>query len=387
MTNKFGKPKYGQEQFKKTGKPGKGPGNNFIRILPPMFSLEDEGRWAVYRTTHWGYSGVSPADKTKTIVRPFLCIEERDRRSKMTIQECPECTRFNEFKAEADAHEAQLKGEKKDGKPRYSEDQVKELMETRRNWLQKHGPERKWYLNVQLKDGTFGDYKINHKIHKKGIDAKIDELMKDNQIDPLDPSQGVWFNIKRIGNGFDPPDVVEVETEDLIIDGKKVPGAKTIKMAPLSDEDIERCFKECRDLTTLGGTVLSYERIDMLVKSSGDPDEIDRIFGGAVGQGSKSTSGTVVEEDDDGPEYVPPAQTAPKEDSPKRVEITPEMLARREAIRVKQEVEAVKRAQEEASKKAQAEAAKVEKPATAGVNPLDMSDEDYVKFFDGQAAA
>src|SRR5678815_2964475 len=110
MASGYGKAKYGSDQkFQKTGKPGKGPGNNFILVMPPMFSLAEEGKWAVYYTTHWGYSGNHPSDQTKTVVRPFRCIEDRDFRSKMVRQACPECDNFRAKEEEAKALEAELK--------------------------------------------------------------------------------------------------------------------------------------------------------------------------------------------------------------------------------------------------------------------------------------
>lgn len=385
--SRFGKPKYGNEQFKKTGKPAKGPGNNYIRILPPMFSLAEDGIWAVYRTTHWGYSGVSPSDKTKPVVRPFLCIEERDRRSKMTTQECPECNNYNEKFEEAKAFEAALRAEKgKDGKAKHSEKAIETAMEGRKAWLKAHGPERKWYINVELKDGSFGDYKINHKIHKKGIDTKIKELLEESQIDALDPSQGVWFNIKRIGNGFDPPDVIEVEQEDLIMDGVKVPGGKRIKLAPLNDEKVEKAFHECRDLRTLGGSVLTYEQIAALVACSGDPEEVDKIYGGAIGGSTPAPASTPATADDDDEPVNTPVTTAPAaaKAAPATRTMTPEMKARAEQILAKRKADADAKAAAEAAAKA-AELASAE-PA-AGVDPVDMDDDAFLEFFATEQAA
>lgn len=276
----YGKSNYTKETFKKTGKPAKGPGNNIFRIMPAMFSLADEGKWAVYYTTHWGYQGTHPTDQSKNVVRPFRCIEDKNRQTGMVRQACPECDLYNQKFEEAQAFEAALKAEKK-----YTEDEIKSKMKSRSDWLQGHAPERKWYINVMNPDRTFGDYKINHKTHKKGIDTKIQELLE-SEIDATDLDSGVWFNIKRTGDGFTVPDVVEVVQKP--IEGKK--GSFEIALAPLTAAEQARGLKECRDLASLGGSVLSYDQIRELVLSGGDPDKVDRIFGGRLGGGTQTRS-------------------------------------------------------------------------------------------------
>jgi hypothetical protein len=395
----WGKPKYGGEQFQKTGKPGKGPGNNFIRILPPMFSLAEAGKWAVYRTTHWGYSGAHPSDPTKTVVRPFLCIEESNGRTKMVTQVCPECDNYREKLAARDAKAAELKAAGMD------DETIKSTLKSRNDWLQAHGPERKWYLNVKYKDGTFGDYKINHKIHKKGIDAKIAELEAKYKIDALDPEQGVWFNIKRIGNGFDPPDVIEIGTKSVTIEGGQV--AEVIEKAPLSQEDWDKASRTCRDLSTLGGTVLNFDQIKQLVKCSGAPEEVDAIFGGKLGGSSPSKAAPaqqtapVHQEDDDEPVNEAPAALAKTLASltntdPGAVAVDPAAAAaqaRYEAImaRMKAEEEEKKaKARAEAEAVAKAEAAlkaAQPKPADSILAVNIQSDTEFLAAFEAQRKA
>ena len=395
----YGKPKYGSDQkFQKTGKPGKGPGNNFIRVMPPMHSLADEGKWAIYYTTHWGYSGVSRSDAGKTVVRPFRCIEDRDFRSKLVRQACPECEDFRVKEKEAGAYEAKLKTQGK------SDADIKNdpTMKSYSDWLQAHAPERKWYINVMYKDRTFGDFKINHKTHKKGIDSKIAELLETQQIDALDPDQGVFFNIKRLGDGFSVPDVVEVDMtmQEAVINGRTqmVP---VVALAPLTEEEKVRGLKECRDLATLGGTKLSEQQIAALVNSDGSPERVDEIFGdtrSAIHTTAADVARTFDEapettrEDGDGALASPPAgKGAPT--------ITPEMRARAEAViaRKKTEADAAVKAKAEAAAKRAADAVKAAKAAEAAASappaaeapaadPLKMDDDEFLKFFNAQQA-
>lgn len=390
----YGKAKYGSDQkFQKTGKPGKGPGDNYIRIMPPMHSFADEGKWAVYYTTHWGYAGVSKSDPTKTTVRPFRCIEDKDRRTQMLRQVCPECENFRAKEKEANAFEAKLKAQGLDDKAIKANPEMKAYSD----WLQSHAPERKWYVNVMYKDRTFGDYKINHKTHKKGIDAKIAELMDNQQIDALDPDQGVFFNIKRLGDGFTVPDVIEVgmKMEEATINGRlqKIP---VVELAPLSADEAARGLKECRDLATLGGTLLTEQQIYALVNSDGSPEAVDKVFGERPAAASRPIQNEDREEDvteDAGP--APASSAGPT--------ITEEMKARAASILAKK-AEADKAAAKEAAKAAAEAAAKRAAAAVAAAkaaesaappapaptsavgdgsapNPLDMNDADFLAFF------
>lgn len=384
----WGKPKYGGEQFQKTGKPGKGPGSNYIRILPPMFSFAEAGKWAVYRTTHWGYSGAHPSDPTKTVVRPFLCIEESNGRTKMVTQVCPECDNYREKLAARDAKAAELKAAGMD------DETIKSTLKSRNDWLQAHGPERKWYLNVKYKDGTFGDYKINHKIHKKGIDAKIAELEAKYKIDALDPEQGVWFNIKRIGNGFDPPDVIEIGTKSVTIEGGQV--AEVIEKAPLSQEDWDKASRTCRDLSTLGGTVLSFDQIERLVKCSGDPTEVDAIFGsklgGAVVPPKNEAASAAPVQDDDEPANEAPAALAKvvnkSEDDPAvAAQVRYDKLVAKMARDAQELAEAEAAAKAEAQAREAALKAALPKSAASIIAVNIQSDVEFLAAFEAQRKA
>jgi hypothetical protein len=397
----YGKAKYGSDvKFQKTGKPGKGPGDNVIRIMPPMHSLGDEGKWAVYYTTHWGYAGISRSDATKVTVRPFRCIEDKDRRSGMVRQACPECENFRAKEKEATAYEAALKAKGMDDKAVKADPDMKAFD----LWLQQHAPERKWYINVMYKDRSFGDYKINHKTHKKGIDSKIAELLDNQQIDALDLDQGVWFNIKRLGDGFSVPDVVEV----VMRPGERK-GSLDIELAPLTPEEQARGLKECRDLATLGGTLLSEEQIYALVQSDASPEAVDKIFGAREAQVSRQVQAADREEEEVG-EVPPPAavRTAPQgiaaTGTVSAPAITDEMRAKakvildKKAADAKAAVEAQNKAAEAARRaaaavsaaKAAEKAAVAPAPAAAEApaqNPLDMNDEDFLKFFNSQQPA
>jgi hypothetical protein len=397
----YGKSNYSKETYRKTGKPAKGPGNNIFRIMPAMFSLAEEGIWAKYYTTHWGYQGVHPSDQNKNVVRPFRCIEDKNRQTGMVRQNCPECDLFNQKEKEAKAFQAALEAEVVDGKPKFTEDEIKTKMKSRNDWLQAHAPERKWYINVMNPDRTFNDYKINHKTHKKGIDTKIQELLE-SDIDATDLDTGVWFNIKRTGDGFTTPDTVEVVQKP--IEGKK--GSFEIALAPLTPEEQKRGLKECRDLATLGGAVLTHDQIRDLTLSGGDPEKVDKIFGGRLGGGATAAQRT--ERHDDPEDESTNEAPAVKNEAPAPSTASPpagagKPAANQAAIQARVQAilaERAAKAKAEAEAKAAAEAAAAEAEAQAlaeataaegGVdladteNAMNMDNDTFMKTFGGGA--
>jgi hypothetical protein len=272
----WGTPKYGNGGSAQTW--SLEDGDNVYRILPPMLSFAEAGRWTNYVTVHYGYTGTDPKNPNGR-KKPFRCIEVKDRRTGMVLEECPECTLFEERKQLLTDREAELraqfKGEKK------SEQEIEELLEAAllslRTWVKDHRPDRKHYLNVLDREGTFGQLKISHRT-KKSLEAKIDELRAEG-VDPLALDQGVFFNIKRIGKGFTDPDVVEVVTRkvDVVVDGRKKSLTEVV-LRPLTEQEAEKALRECRDLADVGGFVLTREQIRELTECSGDPEEVDKIF-------------------------------------------------------------------------------------------------------------
>ncbi|HVT63294.1 MAG TPA: hypothetical protein VHD33_07410 [Legionellaceae bacterium] len=382
----FGTPKYGGDTSKKVGKPGKG--HNPFRIMPPMGSLAAEGKWAVFHTTIWGFNGVHPTEPGKTIVRPIKSIEVSNKQG-MVSQSDPLVDWINTYADETEALKAELLKEKVDLKS--NEDYQNRLL-----WLRRFNIERKFYINCMFKpDNTgvesFGPYKINYRVHKKGIDAKIKDLLDQESIDALDLDQGVWFDIVRTGNGVDPPDTVEVEMEDFEIEhqGKKMK-VKRYVPAALTEEQSTRALAECPDLNTLGGTVLSFTQMKALSECSLDPREVDEIFGGPVG-GSRTSTVRSSAVSKPTPETELPETKLKSEGQPAEPDINdPAIQARLAAIKAKKAAEAQAKAEAEvalAKQKAAEEAAAAELRRQAAImtNPASAidDDEEFLRKFGG----
>jgi hypothetical protein len=376
----FGKPKYGSGGQRNTWSIQKG--DNFIRILPPMHSLAEEGRWAVYETMHWGYAGVDGKDQNKTKARPFRCIREEDRRTNMVLQECPECTLIEQYKAQEKEVEARLRSEGK------TDEEVQAGLAPIQGWLKAHRPDAKWYIAVKKGD-DFGQFKIPHRM-KKQIEEIIQKVLTEDGIDALDLDQGLVFNIKRTGDGFSVPDTVELVMEDVVVNGRKL---KQIKVEPITEEQANKALEKIEDLSKAGGLRLTYEQIKALTECSGDPEEVDQIIGkkgsaeaSAPAAGAKTTNNTRV--------ATPPANDNSKakaaaNDNAKGAQ-DPAIQKRLADLQAKQAAAAKAKAEAEARAKAEAEAAAAaaaESEGSSEEDPLGMSDEAFLAKFGETAQA
>lgn len=238
-----------------------------VRILPPMHSLAEKGKWAMYYGQHFGYAG-NGKDPGKAKQRPFGCIEQSDFRTKMITVACPACDVIAEKKADREAREAEYKAKK------LGEGEIRDLLDPLTQWLKKHNCDRKWHINVMNQAGEFGVLTISHTV-KKMLDVKMEELRKNKKIDPMLLDQGVWFRFTRMGK-FPVQDAVEVVTESF--DVKDVGQVERVLKAPLTEAQQEQALKVCPDLAKDVVKFISGKQIAQLVASSGDPDEVDRIW-------------------------------------------------------------------------------------------------------------
>jgi hypothetical protein len=283
MVPGFGKPKYGGGSFTKTyklqsGKQGE-PITFTCRILPPMKSLAESGKWAVYQGTHFGYKGVNEKDRSKPTHRPFKCIEDTDYRTKMVLQDCPECDLSKQRKDEETALKAASKAKG------HSPEEIKEIAKPISDWLQDHNCDRKWHMNIKLLDGSYGVLAISNKTKKK-LEAKITQLLAEDGIEALELNQGVWFRFTRTGKQLEAEDTVDVEYETVRgADGRV---SRTVKMAPLTDAEAMQALKECQDLGSMLRSI-SYEQIKLLTTCSGEDEDVDAIL--ALGEKREASPG------------------------------------------------------------------------------------------------
>jgi hypothetical protein len=283
----FSKPNYSGSKKFKTTRSLKEDEKLVVRILPPMGSLGEKGVWSVFHKQHFGYGIPSFTDPTKIIPQPFYCPERMDYRTKTVTQACPECDeiRLQKEKLEVEKAEGTKKG--------LSPEAIKLGTSALANWTRKHNLDAKHYINVKLQDGTFTTLKIPFKA-KKALDSLVNDLLNPTQkgkkpVDPIDADQGVWFEISRTGKALQTEyrvavvnDVVEVEIEGEVMTVEKV------KLAPLTEADARQAEESCFDLSDVGIRRLDVDRIQRLVKSGGEPEQVAAILGAA--QRSSETS-------------------------------------------------------------------------------------------------
>jgi hypothetical protein len=234
-----------------------------LRLLPPVHSLAEKGIWAKYHGQHFGYSG-NGKEPGKIRQRPFACIQQTDFRTKMVTTACDACSVIDEKRAEREVREAEYKSKGK------SESEIRELLEPLTDWLKKHNCDRKWHINAMNRAGEFGVLQISHTL-KKALDVKVDEVRNKRKIEPMAPDQGVWFRFARMGK-FPVQDSVEY------VMAEKDDGSFRIEHAPLTEAQLEAAEKVCPDLQTGVVKFITAAQIAQIVSSSGDPDEIDRIW-------------------------------------------------------------------------------------------------------------
>jgi hypothetical protein len=267
-----------------------------FRVLPAMHSLAAEGIWMQWLSQHYGFKGLSQ-DKTKQVPRPFLCIEEKDYNTDMITVSCPECRDMDRREQMIKDREATLINEAK-AKGILEQSAIERycapLLKPMKDWFEfdggGHSLSGNYFLNAVTLSGKLVVVKLGFKAGKV-LEAKIKDL-RAKGIEPItDFDKGVYFVMKRSGAGSTASFEATVYQEEIAPDTFKT------KMAPLSDETLEKALKNLPDLSKIARK-LTAAQIQLLVESSGDPEEVDTIFN--MSQRREAS-----------PSSLPPAQEAP----------------------------------------------------------------------------
>jgi len=357
-------------------------GDNIYRIIPPIKSCIERGVWAVYHAVHYGYAGQDRRDPTKTKQRPFECVEVKDFRSGMVQVECAACNFTNKWVERKNSviNEGKVAGKTKE--------QINAELEPINAQLKQYNTDKKFYLNVMNEAGEFGVLLLSYTTKRKKLDPRIEELRKSEPgLDVTDPNEGIWLNFHREGAMLEAEDSVDPVWQMIEIPGTKE-RARVIKRAPLSEAQCKSAL-ECPDLNEIT-TRISAEQVKMLVDSNHEPDEIDRIFALSSPRSeespvqraaSQATLDVAMAYEKAAPA---PAPSAPVDDEEAAA------LAALAAIRAKKAAVGAEPQKKTAAdfvdaifaeKKTgfSAESATVGVPA--GVDPLKMSNADFVKMF------
>jgi hypothetical protein len=122
--------------------------DNIYRILPPVHSLAQHGKYAKYHAIHKNLRGTPSEKNNKGAYFPFACIQEKDKNGIIT-RHCPLCDRVFEL-------DAQLKLAKDQGA---SKDQMQDFRMAQIMPIQS---DKKYYLNVVNQENKIGVLPITY---------------------------------------------------------------------------------------------------------------------------------------------------------------------------------------------------------------------------------
>lgn len=226
-------------------------------ICPPIKSLAERGQYSVYTKQHFGYSMPGKGDKPFPMV--FSCVEERDRNRNIT-KECPECNEISLRKTAMEAMEVRLKASGT------SQELIDAQLRPQKAWLKEHNLDKKYNFIVKNEAGAWGYLALSYTANKD-FQRELGDLRAAGIDDPIG---SLWFKFTRTGTSFN--DVNDTCKAVQIRDGKSF----QYKEGTLSTTDLQ-ALEAMDELTTLGRRI-SYEQIEMLVKSGGAEDVVKSVF-------------------------------------------------------------------------------------------------------------
>ena len=236
------------------------------RVLPPLHNLAEEGRWFIYKPSHWTEGSPKPG-KDQGQKRQFVCPLKKDR-NKMVTTPCPRCVEVEELKG-------QLKILTDTGLD--SKDARVAMLSSRIFSLSRGSY---YYVNaINIATGKMGDLKLPYSSFTL-LEAEIKKYSSEKKKDALGVKEGVVFNFSRIK---DPANgkyafSVGVQTKSKTVDINGVPTDINVDVTmPLTEEIIGRLKKETQSLDELI-TEISVEQIqDIVTRGVSAVDEIFKI--------------------------------------------------------------------------------------------------------------
>lgn len=270
-TDNIGKPVYGNTENRRPNSANanwalKDEGSHIYRVLPPFGSLAKLGRWSQYEALHWGFK-LSTGKR-----RAFRCIQRKKRGTNMVTQECPMCTKMESVEK---AKQTKIKEMMESKTRKFTKEKIEEAVKPMLDWQRIFNLQKGHFLNVLRPDGQIGRLFVKIKC-KNDLDLKIKKIIADDGLDPIWSEQGVWLDFQRHGLGRnDTVYNVEPVYESVVHNGVKM---RTIKTAVLGKDVLDRMGKEAFDLATYYKD-LTFDEIQMLISSGGDPAIVDSVFG------------------------------------------------------------------------------------------------------------
>jgi hypothetical protein len=247
-------------------------GDNFYRVLPPLFSLADEGKVAKYHAYHMGFKN------TEGKVRPFLCPEVQDRKNKLITTHCPVCDDVSEKESKVDTARKT---------PGITDDQKKQLQEYFMKTILPFKVNRGYFVNAIDQKGEIGLLRLPYTAFKS-----LEIELKKQQDKGIDPTgiEGIYLNFKKTAAYKGDKETKYDVSPALVQEGD----AFRLKRHTLTPEIIESLKTKAKDLSTLYKSI-KLEEVAMLQGAAGDDRAklVDRIFGKP--EDKANTTGSILE--------------------------------------------------------------------------------------------
>ena len=238
--------------------------DNLYRILPPLHSLADEGRFSQYYALHsiWLRDPANPESKARPY--HFQCIEKVNKESKMIQTHCPHC----------DVYRANL--EKYDTAKKEGLD-AEQLKAFHQNHVRPYQPQKKFYVNAVNQENKAGVLPLGI----KQFFALQDRLVQTQAQFNMDATgvEGLFFNFRKVQKFKGDRDTVyhvEHAQESFMQDGQPMQRLKGHKLTP---EFINYLATATKDLGSLFRTITVEEQNAILTASPENKKEVvEKIF-------------------------------------------------------------------------------------------------------------
>lgn len=281
--------------------------HNQFRIFPPMRDQALTGRWFAWEAVHWGYFGASSKDPTKAYPRSFLCPKKENWRTKQVEVSCAECDLIDELAAERknlDPTEGKDKKTRDISKLTAGQQERLRILELFLDGGEKGEGRHERRLRIRLnayskKEGVAGlllvsssvFYQIKAKNEKEAVTNPgiIDKWMAKG-INGIDPSQGMYVDIIRTGNGSGRGQGNDRDRVEAVMEAVNMPGVGMVErllQAPIEERGpIDLAAEQLYDLLDNSHTSTpTSEQIDILVglwrAGQHSPEAVDALLDGA----------------------------------------------------------------------------------------------------------
>jgi hypothetical protein len=240
--------------------------DNEFRILPPLFSLAEKGKFSQYAAVHkvWFKDPAYPNGKPRPY--SFNCIKKVNRESKEVEMDCPYCVRYDAAKLKYDAGKAQGA----------SADQLKEFNFSQ---VMPYQVEKKFYVNAVNASGKVGLLPLGIKAFQ-ALQAELVSAKNKLGIDATG-MEGLYFNFSKTQKFKGDRDTVYgVQLASEVVKGSDGKISTTLKQHSITGPFIAVIKAGARDLGDLFKDI-NLDQINQLMSMTDDTKKatIEAVFG------------------------------------------------------------------------------------------------------------